>query len=119
MAADANMKQFDLLPDLLLTVADDGTPVDLSAASSAKLIVSNRSGVLIEADLEIEDQEDESNLGKVRYVWQPGDTDTVGTFNMEVEVMWAGMRPETFPSKGYLKLAINRDLGGAGHEESS
>lgn len=112
MAADFDIKQYDLLPDLLLTVADDGEPVDLSAASSAKLIVSNRSGILIEAEVEIEDQSDEENWGKVRYVWQNGDTAEVGTYNMEVEVMWAGARPETFPAKGYLKLSINRDLDG-------
>jgi hypothetical protein len=117
--ADFDIKQYDLLPDLVLTVADDGTPVDLSAASSAKLIVSNRSGILIESAVSIEDQEEEDNLGKVRYVWQSGDTDTIGTYNMEVEIMWAGQRPETFPAKGYKKLSINRDLNAGPTEESS
>lgn len=117
--ADFDIKQYDLLPDLVLTVADDGTAVDLSAASSVKLIVSNRSGIKIESELDIEDQEDENLLGMVRYIWQVGDTDTVGTFNMEVEVMWAGQRPETFPAKGYLKLSVNRDLNAGPTEESS
>lgn len=116
--SDFNIKQYDLLPDLVLTVSDGDTPVDLSAAGSAKLILSNRAGILVEASLEIADQEDEDNWGQVRYVWQAGDTDTVGSYNMEVEVLWAGARPQTFPDKGYLKLAVNKDLGGAGHEES-
>lgn len=116
--ADFDIKQYDLLPDLILTVADDDVPVNLSAASSAKLIVSNRSGILIEAAVEIEDQDDEDLVGKVRYIWQPGDTDTVGTYNMEVEVMWAGERPETFPAKGYLKLSVNRDLNAGPESES-
>lgn len=110
MATTFNIKRFDLLPDMVLTVADNDVPVDLSLAGSAKLIVSNRSGIKIEASLTIEDQEEEDKIGQVRYVWQEGDTDTVGSFNMEVEVMWAGQRPETFPSKGYLKLNVTRDL---------
>lgn len=117
MAADISMKQYDLLPDLVLTVADDSVPVDLTTASSAKIIISNRSGIKVEADLTIEDQEDEDLVGRVRYEWQPGDTDTVGSYNMEVEVLWAGQRAETFPSNGYLKLAIIRDLN-HGPEES-
>lgn len=111
-----DVKRHDLLPALVLTISLDGTAVDLTYASSAKLIVSNRSGVKIDSPMTILDQTNPDNLGKVQYDLQLGDTDTVGSYNMEVEVTWAGGRPQTFPSKGYLKFNVIKDLDNAPEE---
>lgn len=51
-------------------------------------------------------------LGIVEYAWANGDTDTSGTYNVEVEVDWGGVPPEyqTFPSVGYFVVTIGDDL---------
>lgn len=48
--------------------------------------------------------------GYVQYAWASGDTDTVGDFNVEVEVDWGGGELQTFPSTGYFSVKINTEL---------
>lgn len=48
--------------------------------------------------------------GVVKYVWQAGDTDTVGTYNAEFEVTYGDGSVETFPNTGNLTLVIKPEL---------
>lgn len=119
-----NLKQYDLLPNLRLTLLDGTTPVDLTLASEARLLLKNRTGLLVDAVMDIADQEDEDLVGVVEYEWQEGDTSTLGTLQGEVQVLWPGQIPQTFPAKGYFAVIVNRDLGpttgpGSPEEESS
>jgi hypothetical protein len=115
-----NMKQYDLLPVLRLELLDGTTPVDLTLASEVRLLLKNRSaGLKVNAVMDKLTQTGDT-LGQVEYEWQVGDTDTLGTFQMEVQVMWPGSLPQSFPPKGYNTLSINRDLNqGPTTEESS
>ncbi len=118
-----NLKQYDLLPSLRITLLDGSTPVDLTLASEARLLLKNRTGLLVDALMDISAQTGET-VGVVEYEWQSGDTDTLGTLQGEVQVLWPGQIPQTFPAKGYFNVIVNRDLGpttgpGSADEESS
>lgn len=48
--------------------------------------------------------------GWVDYQWQPGDTDTVGEFDVEWDVTFAGGAKQTFPIDGYTEVDIDANL---------
>lgn len=48
--------------------------------------------------------------GKVIVVFEPSDVDVVGRYDAEFEVKYADGRLETFPSYGYIKVVIQRDI---------
>lgn len=108
------IKQHDLLPSLVVTLLDDDTAVDLTTAISARFLMrSLATGLKVSALMSVLDQTDADNLGKVSYDWQALDTDTVGTYNAEVEIIWPGDRPQTFPAAKtlkYFKVVIQNDL---------
>ena len=111
MAEVFSIKQHDLLPDMVLTLLDNATAVDLTDAVSARLMMRNIvAGLVVDASVAILDQSVPANRGKVKYVWQAGDTALVGTFNAEVEVMWTGNRPQTFPGDAYFTVKVVNDL---------
>lgn len=100
------MKQHDLEPQLRLVVLDGTVPVDLTNAAAVVLIVR---GVIDRAPM-TKHADQTNHRGEVSYDWQAGDTDTVGEFDLEVEAMWPGTRPQTFPVKGYAVLIVEDDL---------
>ncbi len=51
--------------------------------------------------------------GVVKYSWADGDTDIVGTYNGEFEVLFGDGRAETFPNSKYIAIKVFADLGGA------
>lgn len=119
MATVMNMKQYDLYPTFRAQLTDiDGNVVDLTHATEARLLVKNRTvGLKVNGVMDVLTQSGDT-LGVVEYAWQAGDTDTLGSFQVEVQVMFPGNLPQTFPGKGYNKLNINRDLN-LGPTESS
>lgn len=48
--------------------------------------------------------------GVVQYQWVSGDTDVVGDYNVEWEVINAGGKPRTYPTKDYLLMRIVANL---------
>lgn len=114
-----NMKQYDLYPSFRTRLTDiDGNAVDLTDATEVRLLVKNRTaGLKVDATMTKLDQDDDP--GVVEYNWEAGDTDTLGSFQVEIEVTFPGNLPQTFPGKGYCKLNINRDLNAGPVQESS
>lgn len=109
MAEVFHIKRHDLRPPLRLQLLSDGVPVDLSNAGSARLVMGSVRGVKVDGPVTILEQTGET-VGIVEYDWQDGDTDTTGTFSAEVEVLWAGQVPETFPADSYFKVKVVKDL---------
>ena len=49
-------------------------------------------------------------LGRQKYSWSTSDTNTAGTYEGEVEVVFADGRVRTFPPNGYFLIKIKDDI---------
>jgi hypothetical protein len=111
MAERFYLKQHDLLPALRVRLLDETTPVDLTNATSVKMLMkSRRSGLKVNAPMTIDANR---TLGVVSYAWQIGDTDTAGDYNAEFQVTWPTGKPQTFPARGHVIITIEKDLDGS------
>lgn len=87
----------------------DGEPMDLTEASGVALRMSLcRHPYTIKIDLEPVTFQ---ATGEVRYEWQPGDTDTIGEYDVEWVVTFPPNHLETVPSKGFDKVEVTRHGG--------
>lgn len=86
---------------------DDGTP-DLTGAT-ATLYIANDNGLLVEKALTISD----GNL--VSFSFDDGDIAQAGTYDVEVVVIYADGKRETFPDTSYLKLKVLQNLQNRGN----
>jgi hypothetical protein len=109
VTADFALKRHDLQPSIQATLYQGGIPVDLTGAASVKFTMTliggstpkvNAAAVVVSAA-----------SGVVRYDWVAADTDTIGDYYGEWQVLWtAGSKPQTFPSSGYHTISIQADL---------
>ena len=102
-----HIKQNDTSPSILAELKDaNNTPVNITSAT-AKIFVKAIDGTLkINSSVQVIN----AALGKVRYDWQTGDTDTVGTYSVEFQVTYTDGSIETFPNTGSLALVVTREL---------
>lgn len=100
------MKAHDTAPDLSITLTDNGAVVDLTPATSIKIIASMRGAPVFSRIVT------GTALGVVTMAWQPADTAAAGMLDIEVEVDWPGSpaKPQTFPPDGVLRVNIEPDL---------
>ena len=101
------IKQNDTSPSILAELKDaNNTPVNITSAT-AKIFVKAIDGTLkIDQSVQIIN----AALGTVRYDWQTGDTDTVGTYSVEFQVTYTDGSIETFPNTGSLALVVTKEL---------
>ena len=103
------VKRGDRRPGATITCKDGAALVDLTAADSMRLIgkMDGASGFpLIDRPIT------GNAAGEVVIdSWEVGDTATVGTLHLEVEVTWGDGAPQTFPVDGFLCVQIVPDLG--------
>ena len=103
------MKKGDLLPDVTTQlIGPDGNPLNLTGVTSVTFLVRTVSGRLLvnRAASIVEPATD----GRVRHAWVAGDTDTIGTHNVEWRVVYPGAKPMTIPSRGYDQIEISARL---------
>lgn len=112
VTSGAAMKRNDLEPDFVATVydKDSGKAVDLTLATSARLILTNLDSGAVKVTNGQMLFTDRPN-GILTYQWNLGDTDTAGRYVGEVEVTWPSARPQTFPTVGTLSVIVSADLG--------
>lgn len=113
MSSSTVMKQGDLLPALTLTCLDGTTGVDLTAATEVRVRIAASTSAEPIVDAACTKADQTLYPGRVQYEWTAGDTDTAGTYLVEVIVTWPGAKEQTFPAKGYGKLVIADDLAEA------
>jgi hypothetical protein len=106
MASIYTIKQHDNYPSLVLTLTDQNGPINLSTATTVKLIL--KSGTTtITGTCNITTP----TSGIVTYVWAAGDTSVVGTYDGEVEITWNTGKIETVPNDSYFTITVFPDLG--------
>lgn len=106
------IKRGDLEPDLVLIVEDADGETNLNAVVSWR-ILGTLHGELVIDDAPDLIEVDAGNASKATLTraWVAGDTAAVGELRVEVEAMWPGSRPQTFPASGYGVVRIRADLG--------
>ncbi len=62
---------------------------------------------------------DDGPLGKVRYDWQPGDTDTPGLFDAEFVIEREGGGTLTIPTEGYITVEVEPNASGVSRDVDS
>lgn len=96
----------DLLPDLVIGISDgDGNAVDLTAATSIHVIGVRDREVVFDRSASGDAQ------GNVTMEWQAADTDQTGTIHLQVRVIWAGDKPQTFPVDEPVEVAGSYHVG--------
>jgi hypothetical protein len=107
--ADVTRKQNDTYPPLLAQLTDTVGPINLTTATTVELImVEMGSGSATGGGFcAITD----AVAGRVSYEWDPEDTDDVGIFNAEFEIVWADGGIQTVPNTTYFTVEIKDDLG--------
>lgn len=104
--ADFVIKQNDTRPVLIATLTDgDGDAVNLTGAT-CRFHLRLGTTVLVDAAADVID----AAGGQVRYVWQEGDTASVGACDAEIEVTYADAGVETFPNSSHWSLLISSEI---------
>ena len=102
-----SIKQNDTSPSLQATLKDSNlTPINLNGATVEFHMKSLDGVIKVDETMTIVD----SPNGIVKYDWQTGDTDTVGTYNVEFQVTYSDASIETFPNNGNLVINVVREL---------
>jgi uncharacterized protein YfaS (alpha-2-macroglobulin family) len=101
------IKQNDTSPALLATLKDfSGVAINVTGAA-IRLHMKDLSGTIkIDQAMTITN----ATLGLVRYDWQVGDTDTVGTYYVEFQVTYSDGSVETFPNNGNKVVSVVKEL---------
>jgi hypothetical protein len=103
------IKQNDQLPSIQATCVDaDGQAVDLTGATGVNFHMKALEGGVAKVNAAGVIVDDE--LGIVRYDWASADTDTIGEFLAEFEVVFAGPKTQTFPNFENILITIVDDL---------
>ena len=102
------LKRGDTWPPLVVSVSDDNGAIDLTTASEIRLLLKSSSYTLETDPVSPSD----AGSGEITYDWQVGDTDNSGTYQLEVEIVWATGQIQTVPNDGYGEVKIIDDLGG-------
>ena len=122
--ADFTLKRGDTKPALAVQLTDTvgavTTPIDLTAATTVKLIMRNQSAPpgsspAVNSACSFVDRAQ----GRISYQWGPANTSSAGLFNTEFQITWNDGGIETVPNDAipannglpYYVIEIKEDLG--------
>lgn len=104
------IKQNDRRPNLVAHLKNaDGTPLDLTTATSVKFIMSKQGAATPKIN-KVSTTVSSATGGIIEYHWVDGDTDTIATYRGEFEVTWATGITQTLPEDDYIKIVVMNDL---------
>jgi hypothetical protein len=98
----------DLEPDLEVELSSPDEIVNVSTATSVRILGKRRGDVIF--DRAPTDTDIVGDKSVVKMEWQTGDTDEQGRIQIEVEVTWPGARPQTFRADGGVDVLTDFDL---------
>jgi hypothetical protein len=111
------IKQGDTRPRVIATLYDNfggagQAVINLSTASSVTFLM-RAVGSAAGDPPDVEGACSVTNAagGVVEYTWQPGDTDVIGAYEAEFEIVWADGGVQTVPNASYLSVEVYGDLG--------
>ena len=102
------IKQNDTSPALQVTLKDaNGSAIDLSASTVRfHMREIGATTAKVDASATVSDADN----GVVYYAWSAADTDTMGSFEAEFEVTFAGGEVESFPNNRFIQVEITDDI---------
>lgn len=112
------IKQNDRRPLFVVVLVDDygeatEAPVDLTTAGSAYFNMRSHTGGTVRVNRGSA-QITNATAGEVTYAWGTTDTNVVGTYDAEMEIIWSDTKPETFPGGpsggSYWSVIISDDI---------
>ena len=100
------MKRGDTAPPLSVTLTDNGTPVDLTTATTIRVRAAMNGTPVFTHTVT------GTNQGVITMPWQATDTAIPGMLEIECEVTWPGTTApvQTFPADGRLRVNIEPDI---------
>ena len=109
------IKQHDTAPSYVIDLADnyglqDEAPIDLTTATSITFLMreaGTAGAPKVSAAMTVVGA---ATAGRVQHDWSAGDTDTVGSFDVEFEIEWSDGTIETVPNDSYLTVTVVDDL---------
>lgn len=105
--------QNDTAPPISSRLTDSGTPVDLNTENigNVRFHMENKyKEIVIDDDLTGRVNVVDPDLGEVEYVWKTGQTENIGTYRAEWQVLYDDGKIETFPSSGKVTIEIVEEL---------
>jgi hypothetical protein len=110
------LKQNDRRPHFVVALKDNygeatEAAVDLTDATAAVFNMRSQGGTALKVDRGSCEISETPATGEVTYAWGTIDTNTVGTFDAEIEITWSDGKAETFPNNDYWEVEIVDDLG--------
>ena len=109
------IRQNDTSPDLSSQLRDDGVPIDLTGVAEVQFHMENEFSEVVvdrssnQGNVLFEDKE----MGRVAHVWEPKDTEQVGTYRAEWQVNFGtDSNPdwETFPTEGAIIVEVTEEI---------
>lgn len=103
--------QNDTAPPINSRLTDSGEPVNLTDVSNIFFHMEDRyNRVQISDDLTGRVNIVDKTAGEVEYVFKSSDTEDVGTYQAEWEVLYEDGTRETFPSNGMIDIEITSGI---------
>lgn len=108
--ADRTMKQGDTDPPLPIQPRQqNGAPVDLTDIDEIRVWIKSPEHSIV-CDPQNVTVDGDATEGNAFYNWQAGDTDNVGVYDVEFQIVWLDGRVRTFPTRNYRSLEIVASL---------
>ena len=102
------IKQGDLEPPLRLIVS--GASGDLNTATDW-VVVGSRNGDVVFIDTDATFVIGATpQQGVVSHAWVAGETDELGSMDVEARAIWPPNRPQTFPPRNYCRVVVSKKL---------
>lgn len=108
MSVDLTIRQGDTTPAFIWTVTDqNGNPVDLTAATATLRVRQLSSGSpIVNAAMTVTN----AAAGVVEYAWAATDTQLIGMYMAEIQVVFSDSSTYTYPNEGFLSIEIQQNL---------